>query len=63
MNKELENGKTSVLVRLMGWQKLDLEAGARAQNRSVNNFILTELGKRRKWKDREPETGEVIPPE
>lgn len=49
--------KTSVLVRMKGWQKADLEAAAEGQARSVNNFILRELGIRRKWKDRDQETG------
>lgn len=57
------NNKNAVLVRLKEWQKADLEEAARAQNRSVNNFILTELGKRRKWKERDQETGTVKPPE
>lgn len=52
MSKELENDKTSILVRMKGWQKADLEAAAKKQNRSVNNFVLTELGKRRKWDKR-----------
>jgi len=46
------NSKTSVLVRMEGWQKKDLEEAARAENRSVNNFVLNTLAKRRKWKDR-----------
>ena len=48
--------KQAICVRMAGWQKADLEEAARAQNRSLNNFILNELGKRRKWKDR-PEAG------
>lgn len=52
------NEKTSILVRMRGWQKQELEAQARKENRSVNNLVLTELGKRRKWNERDPETGD-----
>ena len=54
--------RVPVVVRMARWQKADLEAEAQKQNRSLNNFILNELGKRRKWKDRRPEDGQVIPP-
>jgi len=57
VKKELENSKTAILVRMKTWQKDELEEEARKQNRSVNNLVLTELGRRRKWKDRDPETG------
>lgn len=61
MKKESANGKTSILVRMRGWQKVDLEVDARAQGRSVNNLVMQELGRRRKWKDRDQETGATKP--
>ncbi len=42
------------------WQKQEIEEEARKAGRSVNNFLIHELGKRRKWVNRDPETGEVI---
>lgn len=41
------------------WQKAELEREAEADGRSLNSFLVRELGKRRKWKDRDQETGEV----
>lgn len=67
MSQELENviegNRTSILVRLKGWQKADLEAEARRQGRSVNNFVLWVLGQRRKWRDLDQETGSAKPAE
>lgn len=43
------------------WQKQEIEEDARRAGRSVSNFLIHELGKRRKWIKRDPETGAVRP--
>lgn len=43
------------------WQKQEIEQEAKKAGRSVNNFLIHELGKRRKWVNRDPETGQVMP--
>lgn len=50
-----------IVIRLdHAWQKTELEEEARQQGRSLNNYLIRELGKRRKWKDRDPVTGEIL---
>jgi len=42
------------------WQKREIEEEARNAGRSVSNFLIRELGKRRKWFNRDPETGKSV---
>lgn len=51
--------RVTVAIRMKEWQKRDLLREAELDGRSLNNYMVNELGKIRGWQNRNPDTGEV----